>query len=88
MTAPLAAPLFNSVDTGGSSADGSIRVRGGIKMTVRANGRFDFGAVRVAIGEALRGLHSAILRESIPDTMAELLRLLDRPESSWNNRAK
>jgi hypothetical protein len=57
-------------------------------MITRANGRFDFGAVRIAIGEALGTLHFAVLRETIPDAMAELLRLLDRPESGRNNRAK
>jgi hypothetical protein len=61
---------------------------GGIDMITRANGRFDFGAVRIAIGEALRRLHSAVLRETIPNTMAELLRLLDQPESGRNNGAK
>jgi len=34
------------------------------------------------IGAELRRLHSNVLREPIPDRMAELLRQLDQPESS------
>jgi hypothetical protein len=32
-------------------------------------------AVRASIGEALRALHSGVLREEVPDRIAELLRV-------------
>jgi len=35
-------------------------------------------AVRMAIGQALRTLHSDMLREKVPDRIAELLRQLDQ----------
>ena len=38
----------------------------------------DFEAVRTAIGTALCSLHSNVLREPLPDRMAELLRQLDQ----------
>jgi len=38
----------------------------------------DFEAVRTAIGTVLRSLHSNVLREPLPDRMAELLRQLDQ----------
>ena len=37
----------------------------------------DFEAVRIAVGAALRRLYSDVLREPIPDRIAELLRQLD-----------
>ena len=43
---------------------------------------FDVKAVLTAIGAELRRLHSDVLREPLPDRMAELLRQLDQPESS------
>jgi hypothetical protein len=48
-------------------------------MARRPNVRSAFEAVRTAIGAELRRLHSNVLREPIPDRMAELLRQLDRP---------
>jgi len=41
----------------------------------RARSRFD--SVRAGIGSALRSLHSDVLREPLPDRIAELLRQLD-----------
>jgi len=38
-----------------------------------------FEVVRAAIGTALRTHYSEVLREPIPDRMAELLRQLDQP---------
>jgi hypothetical protein len=38
----------------------------------------DFEAVRTAVGTALRSLHSNVLREPLPDRIAELLRQLDQ----------
>jgi hypothetical protein len=42
----------------------------------------DVNAVLTAIGVELRRLHSDVLREPIPDRMAELLRQLDQPTES------
>jgi hypothetical protein len=39
-------------------------------------------AVRVGIGTAIRTIHSDILREEIPDRIAELLRQLDEPKDA------
>jgi hypothetical protein len=38
----------------------------------------DLKAVRTGIGTALRALYSEVLREEIPDRMAELLRQIDQ----------
>jgi hypothetical protein len=38
----------------------------------------DMREVRTAIGDELRRLYSDVLREEIPDRMAELLRRLDQ----------
>jgi hypothetical protein len=38
----------------------------------------DLRAIRAAIGAELRRLHSDLLREEIPDRMAELIRQLDQ----------
>jgi hypothetical protein len=38
----------------------------------------DLKAVRTGIGEALRTLYSGVLREEVPDRIAELLRQLDQ----------
>ena len=35
--------------------------------------------VRTGIGAELRALHSDVLREEVPDRMAELLKQLDQP---------
>jgi Anti-sigma factor NepR len=40
----------------------------------------DLKAVRAGIGAAIRTIHSDVLREEIPDRMAELLRQLDEPK--------
>jgi hypothetical protein len=39
----------------------------------------DLMAVRAGIVAALRTLHSDVLREEVPDRIAELLRQLDQP---------
>jgi hypothetical protein len=39
----------------------------------------DRNTVRTGIGAELRGLHSELLREEIPDRMAELIEQLDKP---------
>jgi len=41
-------------------------------------GDFDLKAVRAGIGTALKTLHSDVLREEVPDAIAELLKQLDR----------
>jgi hypothetical protein len=45
---------------------------------------FDLNAVRIGIGAALRTLHSEVLREEVPDRIAELLRQLD-PQKDTDN---
>jgi hypothetical protein len=42
----------------------------------------DLKAACTGIGAALRTLHSDVLREEVPDRMAELLRQLDQPTES------
>jgi Anti-sigma factor NepR len=49
---------------------------------------FDFEAVRIAIGAALRTKYSEVLHEPIPDRMAELLRQLDQPPESSQDADK
>jgi len=46
----------------------------------------DLKAVRTGIGTALRTLHSGVLREEIPDRIAELLRQLDQQLSRLEQR--
>ena len=46
----------------------------------RPGTEFDLKAVRVGIGAAIRTIHSDVLREEIPDRIAELLRQLDEPK--------
>jgi hypothetical protein len=46
-------------------------------MGRRPRPRSHFDAVRAGIGSALRSLHSDVLREPLPDKIAELLRQLD-----------
>ena len=41
----------------------------------------DSEAVRIGVGTALRTLHSDVLREEVPDRIAELLRQLDQQEA-------
>ena len=45
----------------------------------RLDAGFDLKAVRTGIGAALRTLHCDVLREEVPDRIAELLRQLDQP---------
>ena len=45
-------------------------------------------AVLTAIGAELRRLHSDVLREPIPDRMAELLRQLNQPPESGDDNDK
>ena len=51
-------------------------------MATRPDTSPDFGAVCIGIAEALRRLHSDVMREAIPEGMAELLVLLDPPWES------
>jgi hypothetical protein len=44
----------------------------------RSPSMYDLKAVRTSIGAALRGLHSDMLGEELPDRIAELLRQIDR----------
>jgi len=48
-------------------------------MGSRPRAGFCFDAVRAAIGAALRAHYSEVLREPIPDRIAELLKQLDQP---------
>ena len=48
----------------------------------RPDAGFDLKAVRTGIGAALRTLHSDVLREEVPDRIAELLGQLNRPTES------
>jgi hypothetical protein len=43
---------------------------------------FDLKAVRAGIGAAIRTTHSDVLREEVPDRMAELLRQLDQQKDA------
>jgi hypothetical protein len=53
-----------------------------VGMAGRRNAIHDLEAMRTAIGAALRTLYPHLLRESVPDRMAELLRQLDQPTKS------
>ena len=57
----------------GNPASGMTLV--GMGRRPRAGSQFD--SVRAGIGSALRSLHSDVLREPLPDRIAELLRQLD-----------
>jgi Anti-sigma factor NepR len=46
----------------------------------RPRAEIDLKAVRAGIGTAIRTVHSDVLREEIPDGIAELLRQLDEPK--------
>jgi hypothetical protein len=48
-----------------------------VGMGRRPRARSQFDSVRAGIGSALRSLHSEVLREPLPDRIAELLRQLD-----------
>jgi hypothetical protein len=41
----------------------------------------DLEAVRTGVGTALRTIHSDVLRERVPERIAELLRQLDRQKA-------
>jgi hypothetical protein len=43
---------------------------------------FDLKAVRTGIGAALRTLYSDVLRDEVPDRVAELLRQLDQEKDA------
>ena len=58
---------------GGIPGNGMMLV--GMGRWPRARSHFD--SVRAGIGSALRSLHSDVLREPLPDRIAELLRQLD-----------
>jgi hypothetical protein len=49
-----------------------------VGMGRRPKPRSQFDSVRAGIGIALRSLHSEVLREPVPDRIAELLRQLDQ----------
>ena len=53
-----------------------------VGMAGRRNAILDLEATRTAIGAALRTLYRDLLREPIPDRMADLLRQLDQPTES------
>jgi hypothetical protein len=48
-----------------------------VGMGRRLRARSQFDSVRAGIGSALRLLHSDVLREPLPERIAELLRQLD-----------
>ena len=47
----------------------------------RPDADFDLDAVRTGIGTALRTHHSGVLREELPDRIAELLRQLEQQKA-------
>jgi hypothetical protein len=47
----------------------------------RPDASLDLKSVRTGVGAGLRTLHSDVLREEVPDRMAELLRQLDEPSA-------
>jgi hypothetical protein len=57
----------------GIPANGMMLVGMGRQRSARSH----FDLVRSGIGSALRSLHSDVLREPLPDRIAELLRQLD-----------
>jgi Anti-sigma factor NepR len=56
-----------------------------VGMARRPDAGSKWNAVLNAIGEALRSQLSGVLREPIPDRMAELLRQLDQPAKNGEN---
>jgi hypothetical protein len=48
----------------------------------RPDDGFDLKAVRTGIGAALRTLHSDVLRDEVPDRVAESLRQLDQQKDA------
>jgi anti-sigma factor NepR-like protein len=53
--------------------------RGAGRYRTRPNAGADLKAVRTGVGAALRTLHSEVVREEVPNKMAELLSRLDQP---------
>ena len=47
----------------------------------RPDANVDLGAVRAGIGTALRMAHADVLREEVPNRIAELLKQLDQREA-------
>ena len=47
----------------------------------RPDANADLGAVRAGIGTALRVIHSGVLREEVPDRIAELLEQLEHQDA-------
>ena len=58
-----------------------------VGMGRRPSARSPFDSVRAGIGSALRSLHSDVLREPLPDRIAELLRQLDEQISQLDQDA-
>jgi hypothetical protein len=48
----------------------------------RPDAGFDLHAVRTGIGAAIRTIHSDVLREEVPNRIAELLRQLDQQKDA------
>jgi Anti-sigma factor NepR len=59
-----------------------------VGMGRRPKADCDFEVVRAPIGAALRTLYSDVLREPMPDRMAEVLRQLDQPTRSGQDADK
>jgi Anti-sigma factor NepR len=53
-----------------------------VDLETPPNAASDWKAVRTSIGAELRTLHAELLREGVPDRMAELLRQLDQLKDS------
>ena len=47
----------------------------------RPDPNIDLGALRAGIGTALRVIHSGVLREEVPDRIAELLEQLEHQDA-------
>jgi hypothetical protein len=60
--------MANPIDPGSATFEGGMRPRVG-----------DLDSMRAGIGAALRVLHSEVLRETLWDRFAELLRLIGHP---------
>lgn len=57
--------------------------RGGVgPHGTRPDASFDLKPVRTGIAAALRTLHSDVLRDEVPDRVAELLRQLDQQKDA------
>jgi len=53
----------------------------GLRET-QSNADLDLKAVRTGIGAAIRTIHSDVLREEVPERIAELLRQLDQQKDA------